>query len=345
MAILNRIARFFNSWDKVPLEDFAVEALTGTLESNSRLLDEFTFKVLGIKGNSFKIKSQRLYRLPDEEKNCRPDIVISNHRSVCFLEIKVEAKEGKDQLPRYAKALRHHFPKDWPTYLRYCTKYEDSKTDCYCSEDPKPDDCSCEFFQQFRWKDIAAFFKPYAGRDPLIADFIEFLKHYNMGTPDDFTVKDLFLMQDMGRVMDKLEAYMQEIKPKFEELFGRINGDTDAGKNIQLRTKDRYIIYKLNVLGKGDSEIGAGFDLSENPSLQVWVWLADEKARDALSKAIDSSADIENTDVEGLKFETPLLEFIGKPKSDEKIIYWFFEKFDRLKQFIKDTPELRWKLE
>lgn len=165
MNIFVRLLSLYNRHSnngKTPLEDFVTELLVGVLSTNHELQSEFYKEILEVPVKSYKIESQSTHTLKDDP-NCIVDIKFEAEDIVCFLENKVEATEGFDQLFRYKKALKninHNNSKQ--VYLRYCTKYEEPKS------------IDGIDFKQYYWQDVYNLFNKYRD-NPLIEEFVIFM--------------------------------------------------------------------------------------------------------------------------------------------------------------------------
>ncbi|MFB4167357.1 PD-(D/E)XK nuclease family protein [Virgibacillus sp. JSM 102003] len=144
LNLLNLYSRHSTAF-KTPLEDFTTEIFASILLKDDQLLNSFMNDVLKIDGEQFKIKTQQQYELEDEQ-DCIIDIVIYNESTICFLENKVNSREGYRQLERY-KSVLNSLEGQRKVFLRYCTKYYDLK------------EISGVDFCQIRWRDVYLFLK------------------------------------------------------------------------------------------------------------------------------------------------------------------------------------------
>ncbi len=169
-------------------------------------------------------------------------MVFENATTLCFLENKVEATEGYEQLSKYANILiqegaqRHIF-------LRYCTKYYDKKS----AEEYIPLDN--KHFSQFRWLDVYKFLHDHDQTYPIVDAFLTFLEENNMSSIPEFTERDILAMKEIIHTAQKIEACLEVIKPIFMKLFGR------PSLVVDLKRYPRYSI-KTEIL-KGGSAYSA----------------------------------------------------------------------------------------
>jgi hypothetical protein len=252
MSVFNKLIKLYKKnrdSGKTPFEDYTTEILVGILEDRKKLLELFVNQILKIKGNDFKITSQKKYYLEDDI-NCIVDIVIENAETICFLENKINACEGERQLERYTRVLHNLTRKSMKNvYLRYCTKYYDKK-----------EISGIDFFQ-FRWKDVYKFLNE-VEKNLIIDEYLEFLRGEGMATEGEFNFQDLIVLSHMNSTLSKINECLDDIKDYFE---------TNFGKSRQTRNDNGIWRYKLNLFCNGckDDEIYAGVRLIEENGVIV----------------------------------------------------------------------------
>ena len=107
---------------KTPLEDFTTEIFVGVLNNDNELKIRFCKDFLDLKSSNYIISTQKHYYLENEPK-CIVDVVIESDKEICFIENKVNSKEGYNQLKRYSKVLNNlKTEKKKKTKLCYCTE-------------------------------------------------------------------------------------------------------------------------------------------------------------------------------------------------------------------------------
>lgn len=163
-----------------PLEDFCTESLVGLLRLYN-LEKNFIQEVLRCNISCEKIKIDTQYARND----CRVDIVIrAECEAIYFIEMKVNAHEGYNQLERYDKLLKEESFYE-QKILFYCTKYPDKKS--YDLENE---------FHQFRWNDIYMFLKKYESKEA-IKDFLCFLEKENVAFEEKLFTKECIDMEKL----------------------------------------------------------------------------------------------------------------------------------------------------
>jgi len=163
-----------NNSKKTPLEDFNTECFASILNMYPEVKEAFiTFLRLPI--DNYKVITQLKKDLKGYT-NCIIDFALVGEENVCFIENKVESKEGAEQLYRYGQVLDLYYSNK-NKYLFYCTKYSE------------PKNLDGEFkaynFKQFKWFEVAKFLKPYTTDNILIKNYIGFLKRFNMQQGND----------------------------------------------------------------------------------------------------------------------------------------------------------------
>jgi len=316
---------------KTPLEDFTTEILAGILTQNKKIGDAFVNRVLKIEGDNFSFSTQEHFdSINPEHPNCRVDIVIRSENMICFVESKVESREGYIQLERYSNVLdsyRIHST----TYLKYCTKYFDLK------------EIDEHGFHQFRWADVYRFLLQWNTSD-IIKDFLDFLHEHDMSDNMDFTISDLVTLQGLSPVIKKMDRYLEKVRPIFAKQFeqGRIK---DSGNFKQIKSNSRFIFHAENIIGEsGYSEIGVGFDFTITPVLVVWIWLDDNNSKISEFKSALTKTNIPNNGESWLGFNAPISDFISSVQIEHDIENWFFEAFQKVREFITSNPNLKWNI-
>ncbi len=335
MNVFTRLLKLYKTnLSRVPLEDFITELLVAILSQNKKLLDDFANQVLELEGENFQIDSQQHYLLVGSQ-NCRIDVVIKNIDTLCFLESKVEANEGFEQLIRYSKVLDGYSPQ-YKTYLCYCTKYVSEKA--YTDHN----------FRQLRWLDIAKFLRKRNDSD-LINEYLNFLKDNNMNVDTNFTAVDLLALQNLNPIIFKMQNHLDKIAPAFKKYFGDI-AKKDVNHNYgQIRVHSRFILHRDSPFGtNGGNEIGAGFSFKDTPMLMVWIWCGDKNSKFIDYKRIPQDKTNEFTISVGhpdvLELKKPLSDFISKENMDIEIEKWFEESFSKVREFANSTRELEWNI-
>ncbi|GAI13700.1 unnamed protein product, partial [marine sediment metagenome] len=250
--------------------------------------------------------------------------------SICFIENKVESSEGENQLDNYSNVL-DELANNKQTYLRYCTKYFD------------PKDENRHDFLQFRWSDIAGLLLEFNEKQQ-VQDFYNFLSNYNMANNLEITAKEVFLFENLRQTLNTLDEFLDRLKPAFISSFGK---HSKAENISQMRNHGRYIFYKGKVFGEGSgNEIGVGFNLEDKPLVYVWIWTSKGNSKtETFNELVKKNSSIfSTTEKDYCSITQDLSSFLAYENPAEEIEKWFLEKFNILRKFINDTPELEWKV-
>ena len=128
---------------KTPLEDFNTECFAGILNMYPKIKNDFIFNFLSLPKDDYKILTQLKKDLEDYQ-NCIIDFTLIGNNNVCFIENKVNSREGDIQLFRYKLVLDNYYP-NHKKHLFYCTKFSD----------PKNEDNEFKDYNFQKWQDMA----------------------------------------------------------------------------------------------------------------------------------------------------------------------------------------------
>jgi hypothetical protein len=323
-----------NSSQKTPFEDFTTEILAGILQSDQELLDNFVNTILGITGNEFSVTTQVSY------PNSKIDMVFENTTILCFLENKVEATEGYNQLRKYAEILLQEEAKAH-IFLRYCTKYYDKKLPGeYTPFDSK-------YFSQFRWVDVYKFLHDNYQANPLVNAFLTFLEENNMSSIPEFTDGDLLAMKEISHTVKKIEACLEVIQPIFTKLFGR------SSPVVDLKQYKRYGMRRTDIFAGSSafSALSLAFSFEEEPTVFISCFCGKQhRMNSAYTKLVMSKEMPQELQWRKSKygisawFQKPLSDFIIYTNQFEEIRQWFIEKMNTWFEIMRANPQISWNL-
>ena len=334
--MLNQLLKLYRKHrTKTPLEDFTTEVFVGLLNLEDDIKDKFLYDFLKLPKSEYLLKTQMQYSLKDD-KDCIVDFVIESKDIICFMENKVNSKEGYRQLERYGKVLKTYAENDYETRLFYCTKYFDKKKYEHHN------------FKQIRWFHIAKFFKQFQ-ENTLANEFINFLTSKDMAQELTFDAKDFLTLENLQSILKTTNNYLDRVKPIFKTTFKTDLKISDARSASQIIKHNRLIYYFKDILGeKGWSELKYGFQLN-NPAIYVGIWI--DKSNEEFEnfvKAVEKEEThfIINKRKNGISIELKkeISIFLNDEESDSKIADWYKNAFNEFAEFIKSTPELKWKI-
>ena len=313
---------------KTPLEDFTTEILAGILSDRSDIGDAFVNEVLRIEGSGFSFSTQEPFFLNVEEfPDCRVDLVVRSEDVLCFVENKVESREGYIQLDRYARVLDDHSSTK-KTYLKYCTKYYDEKG------------IGQHEFHQYRWADVYRFLLPWKS-STIVNEYLKFLNEHDMSDNMNFSLNDLLSLQEMNQVVKKMDRYLEKIKSIFGRFFDP-NKLKEANNLRQIRGNSRYILVAEYVFGGGYTELGIGFNFTPVPALTVWIWTDYKNEKADLFKKLIQNVDLISKGENWIALSKPISDFMSAENTEIEIEKWFVQALTQFQLFTTQTPELAW---
>ncbi len=320
---------------KTPLEDFTTEAFSGILRFDHGIFCEFLSKFLLLPKGEYNVKTQKEYFLIDEQ-SCIIDMVLESEDTICFIENKVNSKEGFRQLERYSKVLETIKNTGKQTYLFYCTKYFDEKK------------LIDHRFVQFRWFQVANFLKSFDD-NALVRDFLNFLKIHDMSQELAINTTTLLAMEKLSDLLETTKGYLDRVKPIFIQKFKSGGRLSDGFSTSQLIDHKRLIYYVKDILGSGGwSEIKYGFQTSST-NIYVGIWVDKSNSEFKLFKKFFDGNDrgfiVKNLS-NGITIElsSSLTSYLNKENSDSEISNWYIQSFEKFDELICNMEYINWKI-
>lgn len=236
-SLFNRLQRYRSTEKRDQDEDFFTEVVRGLFEHRPELLRAwFRHLKIGISDEAeFIVDTQRPEPgQTDKDKPRRIDLFVNitepdGRRTVVFVESKLGAREGKDQLSDYAGILaRSHSGAD-RRVLVYVTKHFDDKTESEVLDGFDPDDVE---FKLARWHDfyrlIASKSKSEEKTDYFVDNVLRFMEENGMDTANQFGPDELIAF----RAIEGALNIMREV-----QLDSAARFDLVVKKNRQLSAK------------------------------------------------------------------------------------------------------------
>lgn len=327
-----------NTSNKTPLEDFNTECFAGILNMYPKIKDDFIFNFLSLPKDDYKVITQLKKDLEDYQ-NCIIDFTIIGNNNVCFIENKVNSKEGDIQLFRYKLVLDNYYP-NHEKYLFYCTKFSDPK-----NEDNEFKDYN---FKQFKWFEIAKFLRNHKEKNPLVIDYLNFLNQHKMGQDNTFKINNLIVLENLNKTIEIAEFHINNAKEEFDRKFKPAKYDRNYNWS-QLKGNNRFSHFSKDVL-ESDNNVYSEILYSiqfETLELNTQIYLNSEHEQYSLFNIID----IENTDFNLVKYDygsciykvQKLGVFLNDEDSDKTIKEWYVNSFNELIEIIKRS-DLIWNI-
>lgn len=343
--LFTKLIKFCNlSRKNSPLEDFTTEILAGILRSDQTILNTFCTEILDLKKGYYSLETQKSY------PGAYVDMVFYSDITLCFLENKVNSREGEDQLNKYYKILLNEKDNYKNIYLRYCTKYQDKKNAKDYSVSGK------SIFKQFQWQDIYYFLNKNYRKNSIIESFLGYLEEYDMKSINEFNIQEIAAINNLSQTLQKMESNINEIIPHFEKTFGKAK-NTSSSKFYQLQKYNRYTIYSSHVIDSTPqkwSQILLAFSTGNKnyPTVYIEIYCDKEHSEYNLLKKellkFEKNEDefyVSTSDrgITGM-FEAPLSMFLASENQHEELQSWFIRSIDKINEFIKNTPFIPWSI-
>ena len=313
-----------------PLEDFTTECFAGLLQQHKEVFKTYIMW-LGLPLESYKIKTQVKYAL-ENDLNCIVDLVLESVNTICFIEIKVNSKEGWRQLERYSNVLDKINKKN--KHLNYCTKNFDSKN------------IEKHNFKQYRWNEIATLFIKNHKEIPLVLDFNNYLKKHEMAQDSSITTNTIIALQNFMQTYTAMEYHIQNAIPSFKSHFSKAKLEKEDSLS-KIRDFDRVGRLVKGIIDdkKYHSEILYCIHF-ETVKLQTQIWISSAHPEiEKLKKLVKNNTILKHwIDDNGLGIflDCKLYSFIDDKDADEKIKIWFNSSFEVIKNFISESVEVNW---
>lgn len=319
---------------KTPLEDFTTELFVGILNYDFLLRERFFEKFLGSDSENLRIQTQRKFRLAGN-RDCIIDIVIEGSDEIYFIENKVNAGEGVEQLIRYAHALDVYKEEGYKTKLLYCTKIFDEKS------------IKSHDFFQYSWHFLSRFIKENYS-EKLSLDFVKYLKNNNMSTDMTILSSDLVTMENASKVLGLMNRNIENVLGEFSRCFPNA-ADLRKGNKLkeQMFHHNRICVMASPIVeGKEWSEILYGFDLTGSLVVQIFISSINEEFQ-KFDKIFRHDENFLYQEYENLGsriyLEQNLGVYLNNENSEDEIKKWFIQSFKKMLEAIEKTKnEIRW---
>ncbi|WP_208997335.1 PD-(D/E)XK nuclease family protein [Patiriisocius marinistellae] len=315
------------------MEDFTTEVFVGILNLEEDIKLTFIQDFLKLPENNYSLKTQVKYEL-ENDQNCVIDFVLEGENSICFIENKVNSKEGYRQIERYCKVLESLADDEFETHLFYCTKFFDKKL------------ISEHNFKQIRWFQIAKFLKKYK-ENKFVENFLDFLITHDMAQELTINAKDFVSLENLQDLINLIKGHLNRVKPVFKKTFN-LNKVSNGLTTAQILEHNRMIFYQTGILGaKGWSELKYGFQFS-SPSIYVSIYLSksnpEHKELMTYVKKMPNFTTVTYDAGSSINLKKDISVFLNDEQADTKIADWFKDAFKQYAQLIKNTGQLDWKI-
>jgi len=313
-----------------PLEDFTTECFAGVLQQHPAVLDTFV-KWLKLPDENYKVRTQVKYAL-ENDQNCIVDLVLESAKTICFIEVKVNSKEGWRQLKRYSNVLDGITKAN--KHLIYCTKNFDTKS------------VFKHNFIQFRWNEVAALLNKKHLEIPLVKDFINYLKRHDMAQDYDITTNTVITMQHFMKTYTAIEYHIQQAIPAFKSFFPSARLEKENNLN-KISDHDRIgrVAKWITLDPHKYSEILYCIHF-QSVKMQTQIWISNDHPEIHKLKKLAENHPVlkywHDDNGLGIYLDRKLYSCIDDKNADEKIKEWFAKSFEVFKDFIIESSEVNW---
>ncbi len=240
-SLFSRLLKLFPN--SVRLEEFFTEIITHLFESSPHLMVDW-LKTENIIPSDFEyislsVRSEVSFNaILDHPIDSRIDFVIemigsNNNKIIIFIESKISASEGTDQLKRYADHLAQQ--KADKHILLYITR----------DFDPKEYSFSSIFFYQRRWRTFYIFLKKQQNSD-LVVQILHLMEDIRMSSSHFFTPLDIVAIKNRNSAQSIMkETLSGDVERLFRKIF-----NISTKKNPYEDYGDRYILAASVTHGK-----------------------------------------------------------------------------------------------
>lgn len=333
--MLNQLLKLYKKHrNKTPLEDFTTEVFVGILNLEKEIKSDFIHNFLKLPKDNYNLKTQVKYELEDDQ-NCIIDFVLESENSICFIENKVNSKEGYRQIERYSKVLESLAETGLQTHLFYCTKYFEKK------------ELNEHNFKQIRWFQIAKFLQKYK-TNKLVENFLNYLTTHNMAQELTINAKDFVSIENLQNLINLIIGHLDRVQPVFIKTFKTKKKVSNGLSTSQIINHNRMIYYLTDIISsKGWSELKYGF-LFNSPSIYVSIYL-DKTNPDyePLMKFVKNTSNFIITTYDkgsAIELIKDISVFLNDEQADTKIADWFKDAFKQYVDLIKKTNQLEWNI-
>lgn len=324
---------------RVPLEDFNTECFANILNLYPDIKEDFVTNFFSLPADNYKVITQLNKNLPDTQ-NCIIDLVFIGKENACLIECKVESSEGWEQLSRYSQVLDTYYH-DKTKFLFYLTKYSDVK-----NLNGEYDEFN---YRQFRWYEVAKFLKVFSTTNPLVNDYLKFLKFYNMAQDNTLKSVNLIAMEHLMKTIEISEFHLENSAQNFKNFFGLIRGNSNFSWG-QIRGHNRICKHNFGILksksGKG-SEILYSIQLVKL-QLNVHIYVSSDHEQFKSFNDIICDPKVYNHEIfdhgSSINVREDLGMFLNDENADKNINEWFIKSFGLMKNLIVQNPQMDWNI-
>jgi hypothetical protein len=352
MGLFSQLERLARK-EKFQLEDFHTEIVAQVLRNSPALTLAWLQAIDATRlqdPESITIATQEEFvKLADHATDSRPDIAIrlvtGNTVELILIESKIGAKQGPDQLKRYAEQLLAK-PDLAQTTLIFITR--DFEPVQNLSKLP------ANFrFLLARWFEFFYYLESHLNGDGLAIELKLFMEKHNMALRNKFRPVDTLALESFLPAKELVdETLWTQVAKEFEQVLGKISSRTRAMS--QLGVHSRYVMYVQFQKNAFECLLGYWLPADASDSLWLGVTLTSNpnsplrKAVIAAYRELLKSTDWGSEDLSEDRLWASvykgkdLQSFLGEEDQVEAIKTYFLMLLREVKQFKAANPKLPW---
>jgi hypothetical protein len=351
-SLFSHLFKYRPSEHRNPEEDFFTEIFAFLLENIDGLLAEILNHFQIIPQGQLKITGvETQLQLNFQLRDIRPDIFIrfslDEIKWLLFIENKIGAREGEQQLENYLNYLGREVEKGTNCALLYITHFYDPK---------KVDPPQGVLFYQIRWwqiHEILGLIK--FESDPVVFQARLYMKESGMSMSRNFSSEHTRAMAQWISVKAMMdESFRGSVEEKFKKINRGVKFDPEKAAQDLLFLEDYLYIagyyfwigigYSLtDTIDKDYADVGGAIvvepEFSKNRAQVIASLKEFAKKNDSWKPRGNQYDKKEAFWIEKLR---SLKEFINSEDDIDLIQLWFLEILSDVEEFQKDYPQLKW---
>jgi|GEM_PF-2849635 len=213
-SLFSRLFKYRSSDKRVQQENFLTEIFAFLLK-NPALVAAFLNECgVAIQGQPENIKIDTQQSFSTYPERIQPDIFVrffvDNQKWLVFIENKVGAREGENQLDRYLGYLSKEVNKDTNCALLYLTRYYDPKL-----VDPPLG----VIFKPIRWGQVYSILAKFED-NVFVSQARLFMEENNLSLSRDFSTNEITAMMHWNTVRTMMDNSLEEAQERLKQITG-----------------------------------------------------------------------------------------------------------------------------
>lgn len=355
MGLFSRLLKLHSLHpETTPLEDFFTEIVAHLFRVSNETLFSWIEEYLKLDTSRYTepphVWTQSGFEpLGHHSVGTRFDILIELSDGSCSdwiaIESKISAREGPEQLERYAEVLAAKQDRG-ERILLYITRDYDPKDESSILQGLE----STVRFKQLRWYDFHNFLQS-RPRDVFTDEIVKFMEENRMAQSNQFTAIDVLTISNLPNAVSLMdETIGGDVKSRFNDVLGFV----PRGRPYSQLQWSRYLLIAWL---SDDWWCGLGYwwgdNVTDYPNVGIYIEVKPRsKSRQEIIKAMQkisqrpawSSYDLSDpTAWAGVFRERSLRDFLSKEDHIAEIKTYFLELLEDLAKIKKKYPRLPWR--